>query len=185
MEEETSRRNGKKRQLVEISGDGSADEVYRFKILLPNGTSVGLNVRVRVMLFEDFITLVKEEYFRVLQYSESMKRKRQLNWKVGSLILQDTDDVKLERSVLNFRSLKPHKCHILRLHVSIDMDFGLMRVWFSDILFAYWVFFFLLVLLLNCRTAVEIRPKSSRLAINPILTKGIIDSAITFLNSLI
>lgn len=61
--------------------------------------------------------------------------------------------------------------------------FGLMRVWFSDILFAYWVFFF--VLLLNCRTAVEIRSKSSRLAINPILTKGIIDSAITFLNSLI
>lgn len=122
MEEETSRRNGKKRQLVEISGDGSADEVYRFKILLPNGTSVGLNVRVPDMPFEDFITLVKEEYFRVPQYSESMKRKRQLNWKVGSLILQDTDDVKLERSVLNFRSLKPHKCHILRLHVSIDMD---------------------------------------------------------------
>ncbi|XP_024029787.1 uncharacterized protein LOC112094052 [Morus notabilis] len=114
--ESASRQRGMKRQLVEISKGG--DEVYRFKILLPNGTSIGLNVRDPgpEMPFDDFINLVKEEYFRVLRHSGSMKQKRSVNWKVGSLDFQDANDVKLERSIFNFRSFKPHKCYILRLH---------------------------------------------------------------------
>lgn len=117
--ESASRQSGMKRQLVEISKGG--DEVYRFKILLPNGTSIGLNVRDPgpEMPFDDFISLVKEEYFRVLRHSGSMKQKRSVNWKVGSLVFQDANDLKLERSIFNFRNFKPHKCYILRLHVSV------------------------------------------------------------------
>ena len=112
---------GKKRLLVEIGdGYGGEVEVFRFKILLPNGTSVGLNLRDPgpKMPFDEFIKLVKEEYFRLWKQSESMKRKKCVDWKGGLLFLQDANDVKI-RSVLDFKSFKPHKCHILRLHVSI------------------------------------------------------------------
>ena len=36
---------GKKRRLMEVNDDDDEDKVYRFKILLAEGNSVGLKIR--------------------------------------------------------------------------------------------------------------------------------------------
>ncbi|KAM6586557.1 hypothetical protein CsatA_009162 [Cannabis sativa] len=108
---------GTKRQLFGTN-DGSSnslDEIYRFKVLLPNGTTVGLNLRESGsnMGVNDFINLVKDEYSR---RSESMQHKRCMNWdSAGSLSLHDANDAKI-KGVVDFKNFKPHKCHILILH---------------------------------------------------------------------
>ncbi|KAM6586554.1 hypothetical protein CsatA_009159 [Cannabis sativa] len=108
---------GTKRQLFGTN-DGSSnslDEIYRFKVLLPNGTTVGLNLRDSGsnMGVNDFINLVKDEYSRL---SESMQHKRCMNWdSAGSLSLHDANDAKI-KGVVDFKNFKPHKCHILILH---------------------------------------------------------------------
>ncbi|XP_060971271.1 structural maintenance of chromosomes flexible hinge domain-containing protein GMI1 isoform X5 [Cannabis sativa] len=108
---------GTKRQLFGTN-DGSSnslDEIYRFKVLLPNGTTVGLNLRESGsnMGVNDFINLVKDEYSRL---SESMQHKRCMNWdSAGSLSLHDANDAKI-KGVVDFKNFKPHKCHILILH---------------------------------------------------------------------
>ncbi|PON72057.1 hypothetical protein PanWU01x14_068990 [Parasponia andersonii] len=117
LEAEMLCQKGKKRQFVEISDDGGISEVYRFRILLPNGTTVRLNVRDPgpKMPLADFIALVKDEYFRVLRHSESMQCKRPINWKIGSLSIQDTNDFKMT-STVNFKNFRQQKCHILVLN---------------------------------------------------------------------
>ncbi|KAM6586552.1 hypothetical protein CsatA_009157 [Cannabis sativa] len=108
---------GTKRQLFGTN-DGSSnslDEMYRFKVLLPNGTTVGLNLRESGsnMGVNDFINLVKDEYSRL---SESMQHKRCMNWdSAGSISLHDANDAKI-KGVVDFKNFKPHKCHILILH---------------------------------------------------------------------
>lgn len=97
---------------------GNMDREYRFQILLPNGTSVRLKLQnpEPKMPFGDFIRKVEEEYVRTWRKSGSLKRKREINWKGGSFLLVDADDMKIQ-NVVNFKNFKPHQCHILRLQV--------------------------------------------------------------------
>lgn len=115
-------KNLKKRKLVLIDDedDDSIEKARRFKILLPNGTSVELTSRDPdpEMPFGDFISLVEDKYLKAQKHSDSTKKKRDINWNSGDLFLQDADDVKI-RNVVKLKNYKPHKCHILRLHVSI------------------------------------------------------------------
>ncbi|KAF2291896.1 hypothetical protein GH714_036024 [Hevea brasiliensis] len=101
---------GSKRQLVAM------EMIYRFRILLPNGMTVGLRLTDpgSEILFDDFIKLVKEEYLLAQRQSES-KRNRPVNWNGGNLYLEDANDNKIRRRIY-FANFKPHKCHILRLH---------------------------------------------------------------------
>ncbi|KAJ7965338.1 Protein defective in meristem silencing 3 [Quillaja saponaria] len=119
MERELVRKKPNKRKLVEryYDDDDDMDKVYRFRILLPNGTSVKLTLPDPdpEMSFGDFIELVKDEYFLALKQSESMKQKRTINWKDGSLCLVDANDIKI-RDTVKFKKFHHHKCHILRLH---------------------------------------------------------------------
>ncbi|XP_062120131.1 structural maintenance of chromosomes flexible hinge domain-containing protein GMI1-like isoform X2 [Humulus lupulus] len=119
MEPETLYQKGKKRMLSEINDGGSNSivKIYRFKILLPNGTTIGLNLREcgPKMPLDEFVSLVKDEYSRVVQRSKSMQCKRRINWNAGSLFLQDANDAKMT-SIVDFKNFKPHKCHILILH---------------------------------------------------------------------
>ena len=110
--------NARKRQVVD---DDIIDLVYRFKVLLPNGTSIGLTVRDPdpEMSFEDFIGLVKDEYFLARKQYESMRQKRHVNWKGGRFYAEDVNGVKI-RNTIKFENFKPHKCHILLLHVSMS-----------------------------------------------------------------
>ncbi|XP_060971263.1 structural maintenance of chromosomes flexible hinge domain-containing protein GMI1 isoform X1 [Cannabis sativa] len=109
MEREALYQKGKKRPLVGIN-----DEIYRFKVLLPNGTTIGLTLPEPgpKMPVDEFINLVKGEYYR---RSKSMQCKGRINWNAGSLSLQDSNDAKITSAVY-FKDFKPHKCHILILH---------------------------------------------------------------------
>ena len=111
---------GLKRKLVLDDEDDDSNKVYRFKVLLPNGTSVGLTLKDKEpeISFQGFIGLIRDEYDVVRRQSESVKRKRMINWKSESLYIEGAHDGK-PKSRLNLRHYHPHKCHILRLHVSL------------------------------------------------------------------
>jgi hypothetical protein len=58
-----SSERGKKRRLMEVYDDDAEDKVYRFKILLADGHSVGLKIRnppQKKLPLKDFIDLVEE-----------------------------------------------------------------------------------------------------------------------------
>ncbi|CAB4302019.1 unnamed protein product [Prunus armeniaca] len=105
----------KKSQMLEDHGD--KDRAYRFKILLPNGTSVCLTFQnpKPTMPFGDFIQRLEEEYSLTYRQFSSGKRKRDIDWKGGCLFLEDANDRKI-RGEMNFKNFKPHECHILKLH---------------------------------------------------------------------
>jgi hypothetical protein len=70
------------------------------------------------MWVQDFIGLVKREYTLAQRDSSPlMKRKRTLNWESESWFVEDGNG-NLMKQRLKFKSFMPHKCHILRLHVS-------------------------------------------------------------------
>ncbi|XP_050387770.1 structural maintenance of chromosomes flexible hinge domain-containing protein GMI1 [Argentina anserina] len=97
------------------------DKEYNFQILLPNGTTVRLkfyNPEPK-MPFRDFIQRVEKEYVRAWKQSGSVKRKREVNWKGGSFLLVDADDMKIQ-NVVNFKNFKQQECHILRLQDGLE-----------------------------------------------------------------
>lgn len=109
---------GKKRQLVELYNDeDDIDKVYKFKVLLPNGTSIGITVidPGPEMPIGHFVSLVKDEYFRAWKPCESKRQKRCIDWKGARLYLEDVNCVKF-RNTIKFENFKPHRCHILQLH---------------------------------------------------------------------
>lgn len=111
---------GKKRQLVELYNDeDDIDKVYKFKVLLPNGTSIGITVidPGPEMPIGHFVSLVKDEYFRAWKPCEPKRQKRCIDWKGARLYLEDVNCVKF-RNTIKFENFKPHRCHILQLHVS-------------------------------------------------------------------
>lgn len=127
--------NARKRQLVELyDDDNEINRVYRFKVLLPNGTSIGLTVTdpVPEMPFRDFIGFVKDEYSRARKQDESIKQKKHIDWNSDHIYLEDVNSRKM-RSMIKFDNFKPHKCHILQLHVSMSCIsihplFGYLRI---------------------------------------------------------
>lgn len=121
MEPAMSSQRGTKRQAIEIEENDGKEKVYRFKILLPSGVSIGLNVRdpPPKMPVDEFVSMVKREYVRLQRHSGFLKQKRPINWKGERIFLEDANDMKLT-TVVNFGNFKPHKCHILRLYVSIS-----------------------------------------------------------------
>ncbi|XP_004498513.1 structural maintenance of chromosomes flexible hinge domain-containing protein GMI1 [Cicer arietinum] len=114
--------NPRKRKLVlsddeDHDNDSGIGKVLRFKILLPNGTSVELTLQSseNEMPFGDFISLVRDQYLEVRKKCQSVKKKREINWKDGGLFLEDAFDAKI-RNVIQFKNYMPNKCHILRLN---------------------------------------------------------------------
>ncbi|XP_052192848.1 structural maintenance of chromosomes flexible hinge domain-containing protein GMI1 [Diospyros lotus] len=102
------------------NGDDDAPgvgKVYKFRVLLPNGTSLGLTIRDPEMDLdlEEFVHLVKAEYFKTIRESGSPKPKRRVDWRSRNLCFVDAfDDVLGTR--ISFRKFQPNKYHILRLH---------------------------------------------------------------------
>ncbi|KAA3475941.1 membrane protein of ER body 2 [Gossypium australe] len=106
---------GLKRRLA--FDDEDSNHVRRFKVLIPNGTSVGLVLKntESEISFQGFIDLIKDAYDMVKRQSGSFKRKRMIDWKNEKFCLEDINGVKT-RSRIDLRRFKPHKCHILKLH---------------------------------------------------------------------
>ncbi|XP_058724701.1 structural maintenance of chromosomes flexible hinge domain-containing protein GMI1 isoform X2 [Vicia villosa] len=113
--------NPKKRKLAITEDDdddiGIRKRVFRFKVLLPNGTSVELKVpsAENEMHVGEFVGLVRKKYLELKSKFEWMKKKRDINWKGSGLYLEDAGDNKI-RNVIEFKNFAPRKCHILRLN---------------------------------------------------------------------
>ncbi|XVF53392.1 hypothetical protein PTKIN_Ptkin05aG0095700 [Pterospermum kingtungense] len=120
--EDNFHRRGLKRKLILDDEDDDSNQVIRFKVLLPNGTSVGLTLKEKEqeISFQRFIGLIRGEYEVVRRQSESFKRKKKINWNSESLYLEDAHERKAS-SRINLRHFQPHKCHILRLHNMWDL----------------------------------------------------------------
>lgn len=114
-----SQQRGTKRKLALSDDGGDKNKFYRFKILLPNRTTVELKLPglKSEAPFDEFIYLVKDEYLRA-QRQSPMKKMRSLNWNDRCLYLEDENGGKITHKII-FANFKPYKCHILRLHVSI------------------------------------------------------------------
>jgi len=124
--------NPKKRKLLLNDDDDHVDDtddhvddtgirkMRKFKVLLPNGTSVGLKIlnTENAMHFGEFVGLIRTRYLQVQRKNESMRKKREINWNSGGLFLQDASDNKI-KNVVDFKNFIFSKCHILRLNVSI------------------------------------------------------------------
>ncbi|GAU21117.1 hypothetical protein TSUD_10340 [Trifolium subterraneum] len=97
--------------------DARVRKLRRFKVLLPNETIVELTVpnEETKLPFGDFIGLVRSKYLEVWKKSESMRKKREINWTSSGLYLEDRSDNKI-RNVIDLNNFMPYKCHILRLN---------------------------------------------------------------------
>ncbi|KAL5738591.1 hypothetical protein ACOSP7_031352 [Xanthoceras sorbifolium] len=107
----------KKRALEEDHTVGEVEKDYRFQILLPNGICVALVMRSPNprMPFEDFLRLVKDEYYMTLRKAKLMKPTRPIHWNSGKAYVEDANDNKI-RNIMDFEKFKPYKCHMLRLY---------------------------------------------------------------------
>lgn len=115
---DNNRPNKRPTACVNVDDDGP-EKIYQFRVLLPNGTSLGLRLREpdNEMAVEMLIDMVKEEYFRQKRQTESPTQKRRINWKSDDLCFIDAFDNKI-RNRVNFKNFQTNKLHILRLHVS-------------------------------------------------------------------
>ncbi|KAK2453121.1 En/Spm transposon [Trifolium repens] len=106
--------------MVSEEEDARVRKLRRFKILLPNETVVELTVpnEENKLPFGHFIGLVRDKYLEVRKKCESMRKKRDINWKSNSLYLEDRSDNKI-RNFIDLNNFMPYKCHILRLNDGI------------------------------------------------------------------
>ncbi|XP_057463870.1 structural maintenance of chromosomes flexible hinge domain-containing protein GMI1 [Actinidia eriantha] len=103
-------------EYVNIDED-AIKKIYKFRVLFPNGVSLGLKVRdpETELPMEEFVEFVKGEYFRAMRQTESQNTKRRINWKSSEFRFVDAFD-NVMGSRINFENFKPNKYHILRVH---------------------------------------------------------------------
>ncbi|KAL3729260.1 hypothetical protein ACJRO7_026371 [Eucalyptus globulus] len=107
----------RKRPAEQAMNDGDIDRIYRFTILLPNGTTVGIALREPnpTMASGDFMLMAKERYDRAKAQDPSLRSKRPIAWESDELHLEDANGNRIKSRII-FDNFKPHKRHILRLH---------------------------------------------------------------------
>nr|XP_016460857.1 PREDICTED: uncharacterized protein LOC107784267 isoform X4 [Nicotiana tabacum] len=118
---ETPRKKPTRALRVQVDSDeevGIEEKVYYFRVLLPNGITLELQVREppTEMPVQDFVIVVKRECLNVGGRTEcGLKSKRQIYWTSKDLHFVDAFENKITKT-LDFRNLKPnYKSHILRL----------------------------------------------------------------------
>ncbi|KAI3883467.1 hypothetical protein MKX03_025923 [Papaver bracteatum] len=109
----------KKRRYAEISNEKNQEEikVYNFKVLLPNGTSVGLRLEQPgdQMHINEFLELVRAEHKRTFKDFDSSKSRRKIFWNSESVYLENATGCKIRYKIL-FCQFLPKICHLLLLH---------------------------------------------------------------------
>nr|XP_016468595.1 PREDICTED: uncharacterized protein LOC107791112 [Nicotiana tabacum] len=118
---ETPRKKPTRALRIQTDSDeevGIEEKVYYFRVLLPNGITLELQVRKppTEIPVEDFIIVVKRECINVGGRTEfGLKSKRQIYWTSKDLHFVDAFENKITKT-LDFRNLKPnYKSHMLRL----------------------------------------------------------------------
>ncbi|KAL3838065.1 hypothetical protein ACJIZ3_022656 [Penstemon smallii] len=104
--------------VVKIENDSPHDEkVYKFCILLPNGTTLELKMSElrNEIPIEVFIEKVRKEYGVGVKERSSTEVKRRINWNYQDIHFTDANASKIRLNV-NFRNFDPNKCHFLCLH---------------------------------------------------------------------
>ncbi|XP_042487826.1 structural maintenance of chromosomes flexible hinge domain-containing protein GMI1 isoform X2 [Macadamia integrifolia] len=104
-----------KRPIVEL--DDEMEKVYKFRVLLPNGTSVGLTFHEPgdEIMMNEFMENIKREYFRTINAAERVKVKRKVLWKSNDIHVEDVSGIKFRKRI-PFKHFKPYKCHFIRLY---------------------------------------------------------------------
>ncbi|KAL1532041.1 structural maintenance of chromosomes flexible hinge domain-containing protein GMI1-like isoform X1 [Salvia divinorum] len=97
--------------------DDECEHVYKFRVLLPNGTAVELKMSElrKEMPIEKFIGIVTREYSLLANQKTSLGQKRRINWDYQDLHFTDTQDNKIKLEV-DFRKFLPNIWHLLWLH---------------------------------------------------------------------
>ncbi|XP_042036221.1 structural maintenance of chromosomes flexible hinge domain-containing protein GMI1-like [Salvia splendens] len=101
---------------VQAKDDG-CEMVYRFRVLLPNGTAVELKMSElrKEMPIEKFISIVRREYSLLANQKTSLGQKRRINWDYQDLHFTDTQENKMKLKI-DFQKLLPNIWHLLWLH---------------------------------------------------------------------
>ncbi|KAK4277570.1 hypothetical protein QN277_015548 [Acacia crassicarpa] len=134
MEGSLCYKSSRKRRVCISDDEDNNDvigKVYRFRILLPNKTSIALSLRDPdpEMSLEDFINLVKVRYLVARKRSPLETNKRDINWSGGNLFLLDVNDARI-RDPVRFQNYDPHKCHFLRLQDECgDIAYTFKNMW--------------------------------------------------------
>ncbi|XP_026437890.1 structural maintenance of chromosomes flexible hinge domain-containing protein GMI1-like [Papaver somniferum] len=118
-----SNSSGRKRRYEEVEdGEEEVRKVYKFRVLLPNGLSVGLTLEQLndQMTVEKFLEHVRIEYVRNLTDSrdETVKKKskRKIDWMYERLYLQDVVDDYKWRDRIFFGRYEQKQWILLRLN---------------------------------------------------------------------
>ncbi|KAL3653639.1 hypothetical protein CASFOL_003320 [Castilleja foliolosa] len=95
----------------------NATKTFKFRILMPNGTTLELKISVLKthMPIEEFIDVVKSEYETVVKQRISEQKKRRINWKYQDIHFTDAHSKEM-RTKINFWTLLPNEWNILFLH---------------------------------------------------------------------
>ncbi|CAK9151606.1 unnamed protein product [Ilex paraguariensis] len=106
-----------KKKPTEYVNDDRFERIYMFKVLLPNGTSMGMKMSLlkSEIPIEEFVQMVQQEYFQTIRKTEPSKPRRRINWNSQDLHFVDAFENKI-RKKLNFKNFKPNNWYILRLH---------------------------------------------------------------------
>ncbi|KAK4350967.1 hypothetical protein RND71_030280 [Anisodus tanguticus] len=123
---ETPRKKQARVLRIQLNSDddevGNEEKVYYFRVLLPNGITLELQVPGPVpseMPVQDFVILVRREYNN-LERTKSTKPKRQINWTSKNLHFVDTFENKITH-MFDFKNFNPNKSHMLRLRNMWDL----------------------------------------------------------------
>ncbi|KAJ8536892.1 hypothetical protein K7X08_035293 [Anisodus acutangulus] len=118
---ETPRKKQARVLRIQLNSDddevGNEEKVYYFRVLLPNGITLELQVPGPVpseMPVQDFVILVRREYNNLERRTKSTKPKRQINWTSKNLHFVDTFENKITH-MFDFKNFNPNKSHMLRL----------------------------------------------------------------------
>ncbi|KAK4431325.1 Structural maintenance of chromosomes flexible hinge domain-containing protein GMI1 [Sesamum alatum] len=103
--------------VVKVEDDAGETKTFKFRVLLPNGTSLELKLSElgNEMPIEEFVGVVKREYFNVVKQRRSLEPKRAINWKYQDLYFTDVHAKKM-RIKVNFQDFMPNMWHFLWLH---------------------------------------------------------------------
>ncbi|XP_011069423.1 uncharacterized protein LOC105155250 [Sesamum indicum] len=103
--------------VVKVEDDAGETKIFKFRVLLPNGTTVELKLSElrSEMPIEEFVGVVKREYFNVAKQRRSLEPKRAINWKYQDLYFTDVHANKM-RIKVNFQDFIPNTWHFLWLH---------------------------------------------------------------------
>ncbi|XP_022890366.1 uncharacterized protein LOC111405633 isoform X2 [Olea europaea var. sylvestris] len=101
--------------------DLGVDKIYKFRVLMPNGVTLGVKVRALFshMPLDKFVDVVKNVYTKFVRQTMSQKPRRKINWTSSEFHFTDAYD-KTIRNIVNFKNFKPNEWHIIRLHDGSD-----------------------------------------------------------------